>query len=356
MNSSSRRLAGKKEYLVGVNYFGGWWRKQPGCKYVIEGNDWRYDFPERIPVLGCFNDQETMDAEIVAASEHGVDFFLMLWYEGDYLKGAANPGDAKEYLNRCIGQFVNSPESSRMKWAIEYCNHPPFGIESDDLWTTKCREWVDAMTHDSYLRVGGKAVFKIHGLWCFLQENGQSVEKAVGRIQELRNIAEEKGIGELLIGIGIGEREAPEGPRLRILEACDFGASYNAVPPVPDREEDYPYSVLIDHASESWAYQATKGKANYMPFVPSGWNPRPWKDPRPKFALPNENEWFDALERVKSALDKYSNLRLPDGTESGQKILNIYAWNEYGEGGIIAPTLGDKWMKLKAIQRAFPRS
>ena len=31
----------------------------------------------------------------------------------------------------------------------------------------------------------------------------------------------------------------------------------------------------------------------------------------------------------------------------------IYAWNEFGEGGIVAPTKGDKYMKLEAIKEMF---
>jgi hypothetical protein len=31
----------------------------------------------------------------------------------------------------------------------------------------------------------------------------------------------------------------------------------------------------------------------------------------------------------------------------------IYAWNEYGEGGIVAPTRGEKEMKLEAIASIF---
>ena len=31
----------------------------------------------------------------------------------------------------------------------------------------------------------------------------------------------------------------------------------------------------------------------------------------------------------------------------------IYAWNEFGEGGIVAPTKGDEFMKLEAIKEMF---
>ena len=40
----------------------------------------------------------------------------------------------------------------------------------------------------------------------------------------------------------------------------------------------------------------------------------------------------------------------------GAKAFTIYAWNEYGEGGFVAPTRGDGYMKLKTIEQVFRRS
>jgi hypothetical protein len=36
-----------------------------------------------------------------------------------------------------------------------------------------------------------------------------------------------------------------------------------------------------------------------------------------------------------------------------QPALTIYAWNEFGEGGMVAPTRGDRYMKLEAIEQVF---
>ena len=91
-----------------------------------------------------------------------------------------------------------------------------------------------------------------------------------------------------------------------------------------------------------------------MPYVPSGWDPRPWKDPRPSFAPPTRGEWTAALKRVKVALDKYPKLGIP--VKGGRKrMLLIYAWNEFGEGGIMAPTRGEKEMKLEGVRDVFDK-
>jgi hypothetical protein len=76
------------------------------------------------------------------------------------------------------------------------------------------------------------------------------------------------------------------------------------------------------------------------------------RDPRPSFAFPTREEWTAALKKVKAALDKYPKLGIP--VKGGrQKMLMIYAWNEFGEGGIMAPTKGEKYMQLEAVHEVF---
>jgi len=48
-----------------------------------------------------------------------------------------------------------------------------------------------------------------------------------------------------------------------------------------------------------------------------------------------------------------SNLGFPRKDGTTQKAFTIYAWNEYGEGGILAPTVGDQYMKLEVIKEVF---
>lgn len=76
-------------------------------------------------------------------------------------------------------------------------------------------------------------------------------------------------------------------------------------------------------------------------------------DPRPSFALPARSQWEGALKDIAENLRAVPNpgLPLPDGTR--QPAFTIYAGNQFGEGGIVAPARGDATMKLKAIQAVF---
>jgi hypothetical protein len=336
-------MRNQREYLVGVNYFAGWWEELPN-KYVIDGRDWRLDYPERIPVLGEYNKQATMDQEIAMASEYGVDFFQMLWYPVECLE----PQDPhRRHLNAAIPQFMNSLNCAKMSFFIEYCNHSPFKITDDSRWEEVCHEWCKAMQHPSYLKINNKPVFKVHSLEHFYQQNDNDNAKVENRLSILREIAKESGQEVPLIGAGgftPGLMVAP----------YEFISIYMNVPNLPQTQELYPYSEVLKLAEETWINHPTNMNKPYVPYLPSGWDARPWKDPRATFKLPTREQWTDALKKVKEALDQYPQLGFP-ASAGPQKAFVIYAWNEFAEGGFVAPTKGEGTMKLEAIRQIFGR-
>ena len=127
--------------LVGVNYFAGWWEPLPNkWNYSPAVGDWRTNYPGRVPLLGEYNTQETMDREIVAAAGHGIGFFLILWYyngSGD----SAEREPHSRFLNEGVRTFIRSPEAHRLHFAIEYCNHPPYEVKTEQDWQECLRAW-----------------------------------------------------------------------------------------------------------------------------------------------------------------------------------------------------------------------
>jgi hypothetical protein len=339
--------------LVGVYYFAGWWEPLPN-KYAPGGKDWREDYPGRVPTLGQFNDQPTMDKEIVAAAKYGVDFFQILWYpiEDTRRRMAADGGQMEpnvEKVNEGLRLFLKSPENYRMRFTVEYVNHAPFGIVDDAEWEKTCRMWCDVMRHPRYLRVGGRPVFKIHSLHAFRLQSQEDPARVAHRIATLRNVAQQMGLPNPLVGAGV----SPLGiPPAEALEPFDFVTTYMEIPRLEKRESLYPYEELLKLAEKGWSDYSKHCAKPYVPYLPAGWDPRPWQDPRPSFELPTRRQWRDALESVADALEQYKNSGLPTPT-GRQKLFLIYAWNEFGEGGIVAPTRGDGYMKLETIQEVF---
>ena len=340
---NNRGYAHEAKPLVGISYFAGWWEELPNKWHGRDGKDWRSHYPERIPLLGEYNTQETMNKEIIAAAEHGVDFFAILWYyQPDGIEREPNA----RYLERGITNFINSPEAHRMKFMIEFCNHPPYDVKSDDDWEACIEKWLRWMQHPSYLRLDDRPVFKVHGFHHFMVQMDMDPEKAAKRLQRLRDAVRDAGMGELMLGSGVMGHEAiPDGhPAMNLF---DFTGTYMDLPQLDQRPEDYPYEELV-----AFSEQARKIHADdaipWMPYLPAGWSPRPWPDPRAYFAMPNQEDWRKALQSMKESLRDNTTLGLP-----GQPAFTIYAWNEFGEGGVVAPTQGDGMMKLETIAETF---
>lgn len=329
--------------LVGVSYFAGWWEPLPNKWHDTDGKDWRPRFPGRVPLLGAYNTQETVNQEIVAAAGHGVDFFSILWYY--------NPPDGERepnalFLSRGLECFMASPEAHRMKFMIEFCNHPPYEVTTDEEWEACIALWTRCMEHPSYLRVNGRPVFKVHGARYFVAQNGNDLARCRARLDALREAARKKGLGELIIGGGVGAHEAV-GPDHNAAQLFDFTGTYMDVPPLEKEEKDYPYWNLADFLREG-RLQHVNDAIPYMPVIGAGWAPHPWPDTRACFSLPNDREWETTLRQAAADLAVHEGLGLP-----GIKALTIYAWNEYGEGGFIAPTKGWGLRRLKAIRKVF---
>lgn len=341
--------------LVGVNYFAGWWEPQPNKWHehedsvsIEQGADWRPRYPERVPLLGCYNDQPTMDREIVAAAEHGVDFFAILWYPMP--DGSEFEPNAR-FLNRGVDNFMASPQAHRMRFIVEYCNHPPFELATDDQWRDAVERWIPMFEHPGYLRVGERLVFKIHGANHFIGQRNGNLGRCREQLECLREAVRRAGLGEMIIGGGViaGEEAGHESP---ITELFDFTCTYMDVPAVSRRDDDLPYAMLADLARGT-RHNRMHDAVPHMPYLPAGWNPRPWPDDRATFAFPGRSQWRQELVRMREDLELMPNLGLPHADGGLTPAFTIYAWNEFGEGGIVAPTQGDGYMKLEEIRDVF---
>ncbi len=349
----------EKEVLVGVNYFAGWWKELPnkwhGQGWKLGQPDWRPEFPERVPTLGEYNEQATMDKEIIAASEHGVDFFAILWY---YPKPDTKESENAPKLNRGLEQFIASPEAHRMNFFVEYCNSPRFSAENDEQWAQCIRVWVEAMKHPSYLRVDGRLVFKVHDVSGFLSVNNHDIDLCRKRLDTLRNAVRAAGLDEMIIGVGISGKTPRLDHKWPSASVFDFSGTYMSVPEVEEREAEHPYSTLAAEARETLQRRAGD-PLPWMPHLAAGWNPRPWTyaDASPHyqrfFSFPTREEFTAELQNLKQSFAKHPSLGLPKKDGTTQKAFTIYAWNEFGEGGIVAPTKGNGTMMLEVIKEVF---
>jgi hypothetical protein len=346
-----------KPILTGVNYFAGWWEALPNKWHRHTSSlssecssDWRPDFPERVPLLGEYNCQETLDLEIDAAACHGVDFFPILWYYNEKDKTREPHSDR---LNHVFDEFVASPNAALINFFIEFCNHPPFEVTTDQQWQECLDTWARYISHPSYLKVGGRAVFKIHGAEYFIQQNDGDIARCQRQLDSIRELFAREGM-EVIIGAGVlaGDAIKADNP---IAQVFDFTCTYMDLPDLERLDSDYPYELLGEHCRMARQVHS-QDAIPYMPYMPAGWNPRPWPESRACFALPQRDEWENELIKMKEDLGSLPNLGLPLPDGSVQPAFNCYAWNEFGEGGIVAPTHKTGYMKLEGIKAVFSQA
>ncbi|HEY5138435.1 MAG TPA: hypothetical protein VIJ25_03835, partial [Methylococcales bacterium] len=197
--------------------------------------------------------------------------------------------------------------------------------------------------------------FKVHACSVMYEDCGSDINRVKERLNVLRHRVRNEGLGEMIIALGA------IGPMVWeshwVQNVCDFTCDYMDIPPQKPShlKMPYPYDWL-----SYYLIQLRNGHrfdlVPYMPTIAAGWYPSPWGYPeqtRPPYNFPTRQEWKAELLRIAQDLHYHQNMGIPVGDKQLQKAFTIYAWNEFGEGGILAPTQGDGYMKLECIREVF---
>lgn len=351
----------KDEYLVGAEYFAGFYDNSPKYNYYGPGEkSWLPDFPERKPInkAGIYTNQESMYYDIEDASNYGVDFFSILWYPNP--ENSAG-GGAKE-INKAIDWFVNSPNCHKMKFMIEIVNGTNFSVSSAEQWNDIAIMCSNYMKHSSYLKIDGRPVIKIFAASAFVDGLGNSETTANEVLNSIRQEIINAGLENPIIAIGMNGPDKIKDSKFKNL-TCDLVMQYMdeghyIYEYVPEGIE---FDLLTDIAIADMESRKDDSLP-YVPFISVGWDGRPWNyhitspdnpKPRPSYKMPTAEQWKNALLRTKTELDENTNLGFPKKDGSRQKAFTIYAWNEFGEGGFLAPTEILYYMKLEQVKEVF---
>jgi hypothetical protein len=379
--SKQKRQTNPLRPLVGSNYFSGWWQGE-GNKWIdspVHNTSWLTQYPNRQPLLGQYNNQSTMDKEILSASSHGIDFFQMLWYniynQSDQTGYRTDLSPGSQYLNTGVQTFTNSSVAHQMSFYISFCNNAwkPELINRQQ-WTNLIQNhFLPAMKHPSYLTIGGRLVFKMINAISFYQDQCQNQTSCVASMMnELRASVRQANLGEIIIGAGIDDVTFNVTSTQTGYQYDWFG-QYGTVPSVQINKlkpspHIYPSKVLNTFNTLEreqhivWATKQSKQSSSsssvgpYLPLVMTGWDAIPWGgEGRPRFLPYTVKEWIDILIDVQKQIIVSANVSagfpLPGGRV--QPAFSIYCWNEFGEGGMLAPTTGLGSSRIEGIKQVF---
>lgn len=326
---------------LGAFYFDGW--SGPLTNSHFQGLPLG-PYQDRQPFSG-WQDSSTCAVEQQLASAHnfGIDFFVFDWYFN------AQANDPGENLNSALQITQSLTNRHGMQFAILYVDGAPFDVEPAD-WTSAVNEWVGIMKDPDYVRVNGEPVFFVINVGEMRQVFGTSAAVAAA-LGQLRSTAQTQGLPGVYIVGGFGVPDGTMGQHslgqgFSIAQADGYNAigiyGYPFAPPPVNGM--LPFSTLAEAGEWTWN-EATLSSP--LPFIPSampGWDPRPWKETEP---ITGDLMWYgrtpqDVADFVDDAIAwANSNPQLRPEPSTTPPLVLIEAWNEFGEGSHILPTVGD---------------
>lgn len=315
---------------VGAFYFDGWsqvsWDNYKKLNYQggpINDNLLN-NYPEREPAYGWVNStKKGMQLQIKDALEAGLDFFIFDWY---YCK---DTGYENCTMNTALKLFMENKQSEFKFTSMITNDSYDIGPAEWEETKTKLKE---QFQHPSYFKIQGSPVVYIYLGSKMINAFG-GIKKLNKALKEFKNECKMLGIKEPLIGIANVVEDYP----IRRLRFVDFLFTYNQPVLVlhnkklPLYENIYDINDMIESEIEYWPYLEEHAKnKKFVPTVTAGWDRRPWDEStRVVYTAPTREY---VKKAVKSAIfyNKYSNGKPLDN------MILIYAWNEYGEGGMIS--------------------
>lgn len=350
-------------YNIGAWYFTGW---SPTNSFLIHNtelvygrqNDWwggvrdhalgddpwglQTDYSNREPLLGFYNllDQEIMDGHIIQAVSRGISFFAFYWYwDAD--------SNQEHEVSAPLHTFISSSQRHHMSFLVAYIGLGDSSITLS-MWQNSVVPFMigNYISDPYYLKSeDGRPVILMWDIWSF--ESPDDLPEAVSILRN--QVFEQTGKNPIILCL-YDEGQSP----------FDLEYISNAL------KADGFFGFQLGPNSPAEPYQQTLARWSsftgaqhgffYLTCTSTGFDRRPWwqigwgypgqgVNDRPyntEITLPL---FAEHLRTVKGYLDQH-----PTQTS---KTLIVYAWNEWGEGGIIEPSAVYQYQYSDTIKSVF---
>ena len=343
-------------------------------------------------VYGLPSDKQwAVDWEIKTAYDHGIDVFVHNYYWNTVAGLGVNSNHQKYSLDLHAASTVRP-----MKFAIQWSNHDAVSPFADMAGLNAILDdWYAYFGNSRYWFINGKPVVYIFSVdklrsWMSTLFAVSNQEAGVAFVQYANNYMASKTGSVCPDGVFfVGESNIDHpfwwGRDLNAkawIEYSGFsaGTRYNTFGAYTDQAPTYNYSTGVAAGSASTIYPAVLRSYEQLREVHrkshdwslnssgsgipcfgtamSGWDKRPWQGYNsPTFA----ESWnciaspADFSEHLVDVRDVVLNA-ITAGKYQGIPVVNIFAWNEYGEGGFICPTRRYGYGMVEAVLEVFGRA
>ncbi len=331
--------------MIGAYYFEGWAGRnkfaddpeQPWARNAPTHLTRRMisEFPEREPIWGWRDDSlAIMERQIDLAADNGLAFFAFCWYWRDDGRAINKKAIKDDPLHTCLELYLKARNNHRLKFCLLVANHRGAEIKGTENWKQAAEFWMPYLKHPQYVTVGKKPLVIVFSHVGGDAEGFACMQKAVKKAGLTEGLA--------IAGCGGGDQKTLE-------SGYTHRTHYNVISGYEAKSEPHKFAELAASNREAWGGSREQP---YMPIVTAGWDKRPWEGPTglkqaENYYYPDRTpeQFASYLRDALKWMDEH-----PDQT-TAERIVLIYAWNEFGEGGYIAPTKGDQDGKyLKALR------
>ncbi len=257
--------------------------------------------------------QEVMDREIGFAASAGLDYWAFVLY------------DRNMSMSEGLKLYLESEQREKINFCLIL--HSTLASKGPD-WPIERNRIIDLMNEPGYQTVlGGRPL-----VYAFMG-GGFPFE----RFQELREEAQKSGLDPYYVFMGWNPEEDYKQTRGKGFDAVSNYAAGGNMPFFTD---------LAQKVENRYWENAAGSETPYIPLVTTGWDKSPRQDHPVSWELdaayhdqeifPSRATTAEIAAHLKKALE-FTELH-PQICRARSII--IYAWNEYDEGGWIAPTRG----------------
>lgn len=351
-------------------YFGGWKSPPEAAVTWYTPSPWttnaeqdRYfsDYTERYPTYGAVDedDQSIIDYHLELADAAGIDVFAVCWYRDAYLSYALDRIKASQSsaeIKYCI-LWANhyesmSPTESDKEWFFEGVRLMAVHSQNDRCWTKDGRPVMVFFSSTHFDDVIRTALGQSAGYTPTQNETNALMD-------DVFNIAANVFDGDLTGGISGATVSAAsgDGPYIVMMTPSSRYAQANHVDCVTAynvRTGTFPDATRYAHSFtelQSACLQKTVANvttcnqygSTFWPVLMAGWDARPWGgtdgDAEADNCTPTDAEFRAACRAA----------RIQAQDPVCDTTVFLYAWNEFGEGGYVQPTVGSGTARLNAL-------
>jgi hypothetical protein len=335
------------------------WPEGTGEWEIIKRGTPRFEghYQPKVPLWGyeLDDDPKVMEKWIDAATDHGINTFIFDWYwfdEGPFLESSLNNG------------FLKAANRNKMKFYLMWANHDvkrnywnvhkfkddetllwDGAVDLDNFKTIVDRVINRYFNQPNYFNIDGMPVFSIFAIWNLLEGLGgiEQTKEALDYFREQTRKAGFPGLHLQLVVFG-----NPNQDMIKNINALQFNSvtKYNWG---WSKEQDYiKWATSAAEQRDQWD---TSLSIPYFPNASIGWDDTPRFPHKGETDIVGFNKSPEGFAASLELARKYCDIH-PDQT----KLITIFSWNEWIEGGYLLPDVKFGFQHLEAVKTVIDGS